>query len=312
MLASLIVSCLYFWRHIGFGRYAAAARLDVLRRHWRFSAGISGISMTGLILTHIDKLLLSRLLMLQTFAHYSLAVTMARGLYVLISPVFSAYFPRLSSLAAKGDEPSLRACYHTATQLMAVLVLPMALVIAFFSEELARLWLRDAALAVEIGPLATWLVIGTCLNGLMNIPFALQIARGRTRIGLLINVALVVLVVPSTIYAATHYGAAGAATMWAILNAVYLTVGLPVTHKILLKNDLRKWLTQDILPPFAASLLVVLAARMLFPAHSGSALIAVILALCWFASTAAALVAASHTRSWTQAALRSLSIPKSA
>jgi O-antigen/teichoic acid export membrane protein len=310
--ASLLVTYAYFWRNIGFERHATAARLDVLSRHWRFSAGLSGISVTGLILMHTDKLLLSRLLPLQAFAHYSLAVTVAKGLYVLISPVFSAYFPRLSSLAAKGDEDSLRACYHTATQLMAALILPLALVIAFFPDELARLWLRDAALAAEIGPLATWLVVGTCLNGLMNIPFALQLARGRTRIGLLINVALVALIVPSTIYAATQYGAIGGAAMWAILNAIYLAVGLPVTHRLLLRDSLTQWLTQDVLPPFVASLMVVVAARILLPAESGTAVVVVTLVVCWLLAAAAAFASARQTRLWVQAAVRNWSVPRSA
>jgi O-antigen/teichoic acid export membrane protein len=310
-LASLLVTYAYFWRHIGFARRGAPARLGVLCKHWRFSAGMSGISVSGLILMHIDKLLLSRLLPLQVFAHYTLALTIARGLYVLISPVFAAYFPRLSTLVAKGDEAALRACYHTATQLLAALLLPVALIIALFSSELARLWLRDAALAAEIGPLATMLVLGTCLNGLMNIPFALQLAGGRTGIGLLINTALVALVVPSTIYAATHYGASGGAVMWAILNAIYLAVGLPITHKILLHEGLRGWL-YDIVPPLAASLVVVVAARLLVPVDASPALIIVSLALCWLASEAAALASARQTRVWAQSALRSLSILKSA
>ena len=64
---------------------------------------MSGIAITGAVLMHLDKLILSRLLPLEIFGHYSVAATVARGLYVLITPVFSAYFPRLSSLAAQHD-----------------------------------------------------------------------------------------------------------------------------------------------------------------------------------------------------------------
>src|SRR5205814_1985617 len=94
LLCQIALIYFYFWTHIGIDRAGTPIDLDVWRRHWRFSLGMSAISVTGLILTHLDKVILSRLLPLQSFGHYSLAGTVARGLYVLITPVFSAYFPR--------------------------------------------------------------------------------------------------------------------------------------------------------------------------------------------------------------------------
>lgn len=303
----LLVVRRYFWQHAPVARKGAPRDARVLLRHRRLALGMSGIAVTGLLITHLDKIILSRLLPLESFAHYSLAVTVARGLYVFISPVFSAYLPRLSALVASGDAPSLRHCYHTATQTMAVMIVPLALVLGIYARDVLELWLRNTPLAASVAPLAALLVIGTFLNGLMNMPYALQLACGNTRIGLMTNLVLVLLLVPTLIVVATHFGAVGAAAMWPVANALYLAAALPVTHRVLLGGELGRWVT-DIVPPFlgaaavaGASLLLVMPQtlpdtyRMLF-------LIAV-----WALATAVAAVISPATRTVAASALRGVS-----
>jgi O-antigen/teichoic acid export membrane protein len=294
----------HFWARIGVQRSRATANLDVLRAHWRFSLGMSGISTMGMVITHLDKLVLSRLLSLETFGHYSLASTMARGLYVLISPIFSAYFPRLTAIVAQRDAQAVRICYHTATQVVAALLLPLAAVIACFSGEIAYVWLHDRELAGSVAPLASLLVVGTCLNGLMNIPFALQLAHGRTIIGLVINSCLLVFLVPSIIYATTHYGAQGGAAMWAVANGLYFVVGLPVTHKYLLGGELKEWLLEDILLPLFAAISVVGLGRLLLPADLGTFATIVSVTLIWALATLLACLSSRQIRQWGRAVLK--------
>jgi len=285
-LLSFLVMRAFFWHQVGVERVEAKRDFSILRRHWRFSLGMSVISATGLIITHLDKVVLSRLLPLESFAHYSIAATVSRGLYAVITPVFSAYLPRLSLLVAREQPEAIRRCYHTATQIMAVLVLPLAAVVAAFPVTILSLWLRDASLAAEVAPLVTLLVLGTCLNALMNIPFALQLAHGNTRIGLSINLVLVALLVPSLILVTLHFGARGAAAMWAIANAIYLLVGLPVTHRLLVKGGLARWFSGDVVPPLMASLIVVGSARALLPERALEGVYAVaLLTLVWVIAT---------------------------
>lgn len=282
----------FFWSQIGVRRAEAKRDFGILRRHWRFSLGMSVISASGLVITHLDKVVLSRLLALESFAHYSIAATVSRGLYAFITPVFSAYLPRLSLLVARVDPEAIARCYHTATQVMAVLVLPLAAVLAVYPVAILSLWLRDAQLATEVAPLVSLLVVGTSLNALMNVPFALQLAHGNTRIGLSINLALVALLVPSLIVITLHFGAVGAAAMWAAANAIYLLVGLPVTHRVLLKGGgLLRWFSGDVVPALLASLIVVGAARVLLPqrAAAGAYDLALLVSI-WAVATLAAAV----------------------
>jgi hypothetical protein len=95
--------------------------------------------------------------------------------------------------------------------------------------------------AEEVAPIATLLIIGTCLNGLMNVPFALQLAYQRTKIGLCINFCLALFSIPEIIFLTFQYGAIGGAAMWVTVNAIYLFVGIAVSHKYLLNGAAGPW-----------------------------------------------------------------------
>ncbi len=305
LLCQLAFLYFHFWLQIGVSRSQTAANLRVLRAHWRFSLGMSGISITGLVITHLDKLILSRLLSLETFAQYSLAGALARGLYVLITPIFSAYFPRFTSLVAQRNAHATSVSYHTASQVLAALVLPLAAIIAFFSQEIAQIWLHDRELAVNVAPIASLLVLGTCLNGLMNIPFALQLAHGRTVIGLVINLGLLVFLIPSIIFATTHYGAKGGAAMWAVANGLYLAIGLPVTHKYLLGGETGKWLLGDVLLPLLSTFLIVGLGRLLMPVDLGILATIIFVAATWALATLLASLSSRQMRQWGRAVFMS-------
>ena len=289
-----------FWGCVGIPPEARTVNLAILMDTWRFSLGMGGISVTGFILGYLDKLILSRLLTLESFGHYNLGSTLARSLYVLITPVFNAYFPRFSALAASDDKASMRLCYHSATQVMSVLILPLAAIIAVFPFEIGFLWLQDSSIAKEVAPIASLLAVGNCLNGLMNIPFALQLANGNTRIGLYLSSCLVASMAPAMIFAASQYGVVGGAATWVVINALHLLIGLPITHKFLLPGETSAWFRFDVLPPFLAALVVVGVGRMVLQ-HDQSALFTLlVIGLTWLLATAAASFSTGQVRGTIQ------------
>jgi O-antigen/teichoic acid export membrane protein len=297
LLIQLVVIHAQFWRCLGVPRDARRASLRVMKDRWRFSLGMGGISLTGYLLTHLDRLVLSRLLSLESFGHYSLAGTLARGLYVMITPVFNAYFPRFSALAPGADKVSMRLCYHNAAQVMSVLVLPLAVTIGFFSNEIAFLWLQDSSIAKEVAPIASLLVIGTSLNGMMNIPFALQLAYGNTKIGLYVSACLVAGLVPAMILAVSQYGVTGGAAIWGVINGLYLLVALPLTHKSLLPGETGNWVKFDLLPPLAAALVIGGIGRAALEPGQSPAATLVAVGSIWLLATLVAALSAKQVRS---------------
>jgi O-antigen/teichoic acid export membrane protein len=253
------------WHVIGRGR---ELRFDPgeLRRLWRFSVGMGGITVVGLVVAQIDKVLLSRLLGLGDFGRYMVASTVAGGLYVLVLPVFNGVFPRFSNLVARGDANGLAALYRTATRLLGAALFPLAMLLVVSGEDLVRIWTRDAALAETVAPILALLAAGTALHGAMYLPYALQLAHGKTRLALQIALIVAALTVPAMLTLALRYGAVGGGMAWLLVHVAYMTLGTWMTHRRLLRGMGIDWLLREVGIPLGISAAVGLVAHQVLRA----------------------------------------------
>jgi O-antigen/teichoic acid export membrane protein len=229
-----------------------------------FATGMTGIMISGIILNQLDKVILSKMLTLKLFGYYTLAYLVSNGLNLFILPLFNALFPRFSALAATNDEAELRRLYHFGSQLMAILVLPLAAILALFSSDIMFLWTRSPEAASIASPILSLLVVGTALNGLMYLPFTLQLAYGWTSIGLRISIFFIMTMVPAIFLMTTYYGAIGAASVWIALNFIYVLIGVPLTHRRLLRGEALRWYGEDTGLVLVAVIAVTLIGRWMF------------------------------------------------
>jgi O-antigen/teichoic acid export membrane protein len=253
------------WRLLPEGSRAPSFVPDRLIEQRKFALGIAGIVAVSFLLTQSDRIVLSALLPLNEFGYYTLAATVAAAMSAVIGPFFNALYPRFSRLIAAGEEERLIALYHQSNQLAAVVVASSAAVLAFFANDVLRLWTHNDTVATHSGPLLSILVVGTALNGLMNLPYALQLAYGWTRLAFYQNLVAVMIVVPSTWWLGHRFGGIGAATVWVMLNLGYATIGIPLMHRRILRREMAKWYWRDILMPTVAAVTTAGILRMLLP-----------------------------------------------
>jgi O-antigen/teichoic acid export membrane protein len=71
---------------------------EVLNSIWKFAGGMLLISLVAGINTQLDKMTISKLLPLQELGYYTLAVSLATAIAVLINPIAMALLPRFTSL----------------------------------------------------------------------------------------------------------------------------------------------------------------------------------------------------------------------
>jgi len=223
---------------------------------WRFSAGMSGIAVTALVFTQLDKLVLSRTVGLEAFGHYMLATLVVSGLQVLIVPVFNVIYPRMAALVEAGEATQLVDMYRSGTRMFALVVFPVAMLIAVFAYDFVAVWTRSPEVAAHVAPIITLLVLGSALNAVMYFPYALQLAYGKTWIPLALNVALTGLMVPLVLTLAHDHGAVGGAVAWLVIETVYVVVGPWLTHKFLLKRMATRWLLQDVGVPLGLTIVM--------------------------------------------------------
>lgn len=287
----------FLWHNLPHTHIGASFQTELLRGTWRFAAGISGITVLAVILTQMDRIILSRLLSLEVFGYYVLAGAVAASIYLLVLPVFSALCPRFTQLVSLGDEAGLKRLYHHSCQLMSVLILPVTIVIVLFSKEILLLWTGNFTTVANSYLLLSILVMGTALNGLMHLPYALQLAYGWTKLAFYLNVAAVLSLVPLMILVTCAYGAVGAAFIWVILNGALFLFSIGIMHRRLLKGELWRWCFEDIGLPLAIALGAALICLAFAPRDGSRPQLFVVLTSITFFVAGATFLATPVTRS---------------
>jgi O-antigen/teichoic acid export membrane protein len=278
-------------------------RPSLIAEKWRFVAGIGAITLVAMMLVHVDKFILARIISLEAFGYYALAAVVANGLHWLTQPVFRAMLPRLSQLTADENREVLSLLYHQSCQLLSVILFPLGGLWIFFPYEMMLLWQQDAAVAANTSLFVRLLMSGGILNALILLPYALQLAFAWTRLQLCAVVAAFVLAVPLTIVAAMTWGGVGAAIVGVSLNAALIFFVVPAMHRRLLKGEAFAWFRGDVLLPLAAVALVGVVCRSLF-VESSAATQVLQLGIAFAAMAAAAIASSSLARRWIMKRLR--------
>lgn len=224
-----------------------------LKRVGKFSAWMSGVAVAGVLLSQLDKVVLSRFVPLESFAQYMLAMLLVSGFQILATPAFNTLFPKFSSLIARGDLASLEYLYNAAARLFAIALFALAFAVVFQTEALVTIWLGDEKLASDVAPLAAWLAIGSALNGIMYFPYCLQLAAGQPKLAFLIAVGLLMMAVPTVLLLVIRYGAVGGAVSWSLLNVIYLFIGTRLTGRKVMEFAGWVWLKRSVSIPLIST-----------------------------------------------------------
>lgn len=264
-LIQLSLVTYYLWTSLPQSIQAPRFRTSILAENWRFALGMSGTSFFSFFLIQSDKVILSKLLTLEQFGYYSLAVTLNEQLQMINPQITRPLFPRFSILVSTDDKEGLRELYHKASQLVSVIILPIAGTAAFFSQEIIYLWTQDVEVASIVAPIATLLFAGTIFLNLTDIPLNLTVAYGWVKLIFYRSFVLSILFVPLMTILSLKYAGMGAALAWALTNFAQLFILPWFVHQKILKDELKRWYIYDVGLPVCFSLILLGGARWLVP-----------------------------------------------
>ena len=264
-LLETTVVMFFLWKSIPVSFFSSQFKIGVLKKVYRFAAGMTGIGISSMMLTQVDKIILSKFVSLEVFGYYSLAATASTGLVsLLVHPVFNAVFPRLSQLVKSGTAEMMVSFYHKSCQMVSLLIIPAGLVVVFFAQDVLEIWTSNFFVAANASNLLSVMTIGCIFNSFMNIPYALQLANGWTSLMFKYNTIAVIVAIPVLIVITPSYGAIGASMVWAILNVSYVFLVPPIMHRRLLKSEKMKWYVKDIGFPLLCGAFSVAALSKIF------------------------------------------------
>lgn len=273
-----------------------------LRPLMRFSLTIAFTSSVWVVITQTDKLVLSRILPLAEYGHFTLAVLVASGVLILSGPIGSAIMPRLARLEAEGRHAQMIEVYRHATQLVVIVAGVASITVALSAEALLWAWTGDAELARKAAPILVLYAAGNGILAVAAFPYYLQFAKGDLRLHLVGNAVFVAVLLPLVVWATMAFGAVGAGFVWLGVNMLSFVAWLPLVHRKFEPGLNLRWYANDIAVIVAAiSLTGYLAHRFVPPSGSRLDQFADI-AFAGLAALLAAGVASSVTRNKIRAA----------
>jgi O-antigen/teichoic acid export membrane protein len=237
------------------------ARLD--RRAARGLLGFGALKAVGQASTqavyHLDKLIVGALLGVAALTYYAIPVLVAQRLLALVGSVATVFFPAASELYGRADAKRLEELYIRASKLVAIVVLPSAMLLAVFAEPLLRLWVGEDFASESTWPLRL-LLAGYALNALTAMPALACDAVGRPRINAgwgiatgVVNVALSFALIPP-------FGLVGAAGAILLTSALLLPPFLLHVHRHVLGTSVVDLVRRALLRPAVATALALVPA----------------------------------------------------
>lgn len=233
-----------------------------IKEVWRFASGMLGITFLALLLTQVDKVILSKLITLESYGYYTLAATVAGCLALISVPATQAIYPKMVEYVAQKKSQELTDLYHQGAQLISVLIAPVAMMLVFFGKDIIYMWSGDINLATKTAPILLPLALGSFLNCLVWMPYQLQLAHGWTSFAVTVNTIAVLILVPAIFLVTPSYGAVGAAWVWALLNAGYVTIAMHYMYKKLMPEEKWRWYWHDIIKQLIPAIIMMVMVKL--------------------------------------------------
>ena len=226
----------------------------------KFTLSIAFTSSVWVLVTQTDKLVLSGILPLAEYGYFTLAVLAASGILIISGPISSVIMPRMTILYAEKKNEEAMGIYRKATQLVSIIAGSASITLAFCSEQILFAWTGDLQLAQKAAPILRLYAIGNGILAIAAFPYYLQYSKGILRYHLIGNAGMVVILIPSIVFAATFFGGTGAGYVWLVMNFLYLLTWVFYVHYKLEPGLHSKWIVDDVLKIIVPTIVIALLA----------------------------------------------------
>jgi O-antigen/teichoic acid export membrane protein len=241
-------------------------QFGLVRPMIKFSLTIAFTSALWILVTQIDKLILSGILTISNYGYFNVAVMLAGSINIITGPVTSAILPRLAGLEAGEKHAELIELYRDATKWVVAIAGSIVLMLSFYPESFVFSWTGSTNVTEYASPIVRLYALGNGLVAICAFPYYLQYAKGNLKYHLSGNIIFNIVLIPLMAFSAINYGAVGSGLAWVIANCLVLVLWVPYVHNKIEPNLHWRWITDDVLKILAPGIFVAL---LLFTINHG-------------------------------------------
>lgn len=191
--------------HIKFDRGHLASLL-------KFGGWISVSSIVGPLILYADRFIVSGVVSAKFFAYYATPYELTSKIWLVPTAYAGVLFP-IFAQGAFGNYFETRKTYLRSLLIISAMLVPVCLVLYFFSFELLSWWISDT-FARNSHEVLSILSLGVLVNSLAQIPFTFIQAIGRPALTAKVHLGTLVPYLLILWLMTQSYGIIGAATSW--------------------------------------------------------------------------------------------------
>lgn len=239
-----------------------------IRTTWKFSAAMSLIALMSMLLTQLDRLVVSKLLSLEALGLYSLAYSTASVVSLLQAAINSASLPALSKAHSREQAGEFIARYEKTSQLMGYAMSFFCGVLVFFGYNILEVWISKEVAEGGYLSLAV-LSCGFFLNAMVSNAYIATLAFGKPNLPLKVNLLGLPFYMLALYWMISVNGILGAAICWFVLNLYYFFSLFPLVQIRLLRQKMGPWLMRNLFSFLVTGIVTFGGAKILVAALGG-------------------------------------------
>lgn len=289
-MLSVLIFYFSIWKQLPKNFGGGFFEISIIKNVWKYAVAVSVSAIIGIVLSQLDKIILSKTLSLQSFGYYNVASNLASSIWMLIIPFNSALFPKLVQLHESNSTDVLKNIFHKSSQLLSLILYPICSILFFFSHEILILWTHDINIANNVHVILSLLVIGVMLNGMVSLPANLAPASGWPMLITYTNLLQSLLIIPLIFILVNLYESIGAAISSVIMNSTYILFMVPYFFNKILKTERKRWYLNDIMIPLFLSFSISFCCKVFMPYTNSTLILILCLSIIFFASFASIII----------------------
>lgn len=199
---------------------------EIFKKIYQFAGGMLFISLIASLNTQMDKLAISKLLPVEYLGNYTIALSLAMGIYIFVNPISVALLPRFTSLYSLGNKTEATSLFIKINSIVSVIVFTVLANMSLFSVELIWIWTGNLELAKSLKILLPVMSFAYAFLALQVIPFNIAIANGNTNINIKLGIISLCITLPGFWILTLHYGIIGTAALFCGVQVISMFVYL--------------------------------------------------------------------------------------
>ena len=260
---SFVFLCIGTYTQLPFNFFVGRFSLIELKRVWRFTFGVMGITILTVFVSQFDKLFLSGILDLNEYGVYIFASLLAGTLFMLITPITQAFYPKLCDYFASNQLSNFNKLYDLGSQLVTIIVGTASILLVFYTEEILVIWTQDPQLSKATSMYLKILTIGNFFSIMNYMPHHAQLSMGWTSLAFKINFVGSFIIGFSVLLLAPLYGAMVVALTWAIYTFSYFLISIFATSKKLKGLQISKIFLENTFTPLISGLFLIYVSKLI-------------------------------------------------